>query len=194
MGAAHGLTRHRSTPPNRLAGARGVENTVDVDLITPASLLVGAIVAIVARAACRFRRRLDRVRLTGGPDEPRLRIGNNPRYGYSFGALALAVAFTAIGVTQYEWSTVQAWLIGVNVAVLVAYGFDKLAAVIGVFRVPEFTLHLLAATGGTVGALLGQDLFNHKSNTVGFRRVFWVIAVVQVALLIGYARSRTSTS
>ncbi|MBP7936335.1 MAG: DUF1294 domain-containing protein [Phycisphaerae bacterium] len=52
-------------------------------------------------------------------------------------------------------------------------------------RVRESVLHLLAAVGGTPGALVAQQLLRHKTRDRAFRRVFWTIAVVQAAALIG---------
>ena len=55
------------------------------------------------------------------------------------------------------------WLIAINLATLLTYGYDKSIAGTGKWRVPERTLLLLAATGGTVGAYLGMRLFHHKT-------------------------------
>ncbi len=79
----------------------------------------------------------------------------------------------------------QVYLLGVNCATLACYGYDKAMARTGGRRVRESVLHLLAAVGGTPGALVAQQLLRHKTRDRAFRRVFWTIAVVQAAALIG---------
>ena len=49
---------------------------------------------------------------------------------------------------------VYAYLAGVNIVTLLAYGYDKRQAIAGKGRVPEVVLHLAALLGGTPGALL----------------------------------------
>ena len=75
-------------------------------------------------------------------------------------------------------------VIGVNVATLVLYGYDKLAAKSLWLRVPERVLHLLAFLGGTPAAIVGQQVFRHKTVKTSFRIVFWILAMVQVGLLV----------
>lgn len=82
------------------------------------------------------------------------------------------------------WGGLLAWMAAVNTVTIAAYGYDKLAARGQRFRVPERTLHGLAAAGGSPGALLAQGLFRHKTRKSGFRRVFWVLVVIQIAALI----------
>jgi uncharacterized membrane protein YsdA (DUF1294 family) len=50
--------------------------------------------------------------------------------------------------------------------------------------VPETVLHGLALAGGTLGAYVGMHLFRHKTIKGSFRLVFWVIALLQVALVL----------
>jgi uncharacterized membrane protein YsdA (DUF1294 family) len=44
----------------------------------------------------------------------------------------------------------------------------------------------LTAAGGTVGAVAGMQLFNHKTVKATFRHRFWLVVVVQVAVLAAY--------
>ena len=46
-------------------------------------------------------------------------------------------------------------------------------------RTPEGTLHLMALTGGVLGARLGQKVFRHKTLKGSFQRVFWFIVFLQ---------------
>ncbi|MBE0504890.1 MAG: DUF1294 domain-containing protein [Desulfuromonadales bacterium] len=68
----------------------------------------------------------------------------------------------------------------------VVYGFDKLAAERGGKRVRERTLHLLALCGGWPGALAGQQIFRHKRRNRTFQVDFWLIVLLNIALLVGW--------
>ena len=63
------------------------------------------------------------------------------------------------------------------------YGWDKRQAVKQGRRVPEARLHLLTLFGGWPGALLAQHYFRHKNRKMSFQIVFWLIGLLQVALL-----------
>lgn len=54
-------------------------------------------------------------------------------------------------------------------------------------RTPEATLLLLAALGGTLGALLAMHLFRHKTRHRKFTIGVPAMLVVQVAAAIGFA-------
>lgn len=60
------------------------------------------------------------------------------------------------------------YLAAANAAALAVYGADKRRARRGLWRVPEATLLLLAALGGSVGALAGMYLFRHKTRKPKF--------------------------
>ena len=55
------------------------------------------------------------------------------------------------------------YLIIINIIAFVVYGIDKMKAKKGVWRIPEKTLLLLAAIGGSVGAAAGMRLWRHKT-------------------------------
>ena len=92
--------------------------------------------------------------------------------------LVLTLLFCWMGV-----GTVRAYLVSITVTTFCAYGMDKLQAVGGGWRVPEVVLHGLALFGGTVGALLGQIVFSHKTRKQSSRAIFMLIVVLQVLLL-----------
>lgn len=56
-----------------------------------------------------------------------------------------------------------------NALTLLLYVIDKVLAKLGWWRVPEATLLLLTIIGGSLGALLGMVVANHKTNHVLFR-------------------------
>lgn len=76
------------------------------------------------------------------------------------------------------------WIIGVSIASFVTYGYDKSVAGHNVTRVPEVVLHLLTATGGTIGSFAGMQIFRHKTQKKPFQRVFWGIVAIQVIVII----------
>ena len=75
------------------------------------------------------------------------------------------------------------YVAGINLATMALYGYDKRAAMKNRLRVPENVLHGVALLGGSPAALLSQRMFRHKTVKTSFRVSFWLIVVVQVAVL-----------
>lgn len=76
-----------------------------------------------------------------------------------------------------------AYLAAINLSTFVLYGLDKLCAVQRWQRVPELLLHFLAIAGGSPGALLGQQVYNHKISKLKFILLYWFIVIIQLLLL-----------
>ena len=76
------------------------------------------------------------------------------------------------------------YLAAVNVITFAVYGADKRRARKGKRRVPEKTLFLLAAIGGSVGALAGMYAFRHKTRHWYFVWGIPAILAVQIALAV----------
>jgi len=70
----------------------------------------------------------------------------------------------------------------INVVTFLIYGLDKLKAVNGWWRVPEWVLLGLAAVGGAAGAYLGMQLCRHKTRKPLFRFGVPLLFIVQVSL------------
>ncbi|UYH54772.1 DUF1294 domain-containing protein [Qipengyuania sp. SS22] len=60
------------------------------------------------------------------------------------------------------------YLIAVNFLTFVAFGYDKMQAERGGWRVAEATLVFFVIIGGIVGALAGRALFRHKIRKSSF--------------------------
>lgn len=81
----------------------------------------------------------------------------------------------------------------INVIAFGVYGLDKYKAKAGSWRTPEKTLLLLAAVGGSIGALLGMKVFHHKTMHKKFYIGVPLILVLQL-LLIGWIVLRLSAT
>ncbi len=71
-----------------------------------------------------------------------------------------------------------------SVATFVAFGWDKWKAGRDGQRIPEKTLHLLAVFGGWPGAVLGQQLFRHKTVKPVFRTILFGIMTLHIATML----------
>ena len=80
------------------------------------------------------------------------------------------------------------YLIGINVLTFLLYGIDKWKARRGKWRIPEDTLIWLAIVGGSIGALLGMNLFSHKTQHKKFTLGVPAILLVQVTLIYFFFR------
>lgn len=72
-------------------------------------------------------------------------------------------------------STIDTIIIGyaivINVITLLMYGIDKWKAKHSKWRIPEATLLIMAAVGGSIGAWTGIKLFHHKTLHKKFKLV-----------------------
>ena len=75
-------------------------------------------------------------------------------------------------------SYVLIYLLAANVAAFLVFGIDKWKAVKGRWRIPEKTLLLFAAAGGSPGALAGMFVFHHK-----IRKPLFYLGVPLILLL-----------
>lgn len=55
------------------------------------------------------------------------------------------------------------YLICINLAGLVSMGVDKKRAIRHQWRISETTLFLIALLGGSLGSIIGMQLFRHKT-------------------------------
>ena len=73
----------------------------------------------------------------------------------------------------------------VNLLLFVLMGIDKRRARMGAWRIPERTLFLTAALGGSIGGIIGMQLFRHKTKHLSFKLGFPAILTAQLALVSG---------
>jgi uncharacterized membrane protein YsdA (DUF1294 family) len=105
-------------------------------------------------------------------------------------AIFLLVALVIVGAVAggglyYSIPALLGYFVGINLATVLLYGYDKAVAGGQRLRVPEKVLHLLALFGGSPAAFLSQVLFRHKTVKLSFRRMFWLIVALQIAVVAG---------
>lgn len=84
------------------------------------------------------------------------------------------------------------YIIAINVITFIIYGIDKQKAKKAKWRIPEATLLLLAAIGGSIGAWTGMKIWHHKTMHNKFRYGVPVILLLQVALIIYFSVGTTA--
>lgn len=67
----------------------------------------------------------------------------------------------------------------------VIWGIDKYRAQADRWRIPEKTLLALTVFGGSYGALLGMQVFRHKTRKANFRVIVIGACVIHTLLLAG---------
>ena len=76
------------------------------------------------------------------------------------------------------------YLISINILTFIVYGIDKRKAEKRSWRISEATLLMLAAIGGSVGALFGMRVWHHKILHKKFRYGIPLILLAQIALVV----------
>ena len=88
------------------------------------------------------------------------------------------------------WGLLAIWLLLINVITFLVFGLDKWKAKRKeknekVRRVPEKTLLILSALGGSMGALLAMRAFRHKTLHKAFRFGVPLILALQIIVPFG---------
>ena len=99
-------------------------------------------------------------------------------------------AVTLFAVVGNPWVLLGCYLLVMNLVTFFVFGFDKWKAKYKekhetARRVPEKTLFLLAALGGSVGALLGMRVWHHKTLHKSFRFGIPAILILQIVIPAG---------
>ena len=72
----------------------------------------------------------------------------------------------------------------INIVGFALMGIDKRKAIKRTFRIPEATLFIVALIGGSIGSILGMQVFRHKTRHWYFAFGMTAILVVQIVLLV----------
>ena len=94
---------------------------------------------------------------------------------------------TLFAVVGNPWALLGCYLLVINLITFFIFGLDKWKAKYKetheeTRRVPEKTLLLLSALGGSVGALLGMRVWHHKTLHKSFR--FGIPAILTLQIII----------
>ena len=76
------------------------------------------------------------------------------------------------------------YFLAINIITFFVYGIDKLKAKKNLWRIPEATLLLLAAIGGSIGAWLGMKVWHHKTLHKKFKYGIPAIIILQIAAVV----------
>lgn len=82
---------------------------------------------------------------------------------------------------------IAAYLVGVNTLAFAAFRADKGRARRGEWRISESALMLLAAAGGSLGALAGMRAFRHKTRKPLFRIGVPILFAIHLAVCLTIA-------
>ena len=99
----------------------------------------------------------------------------------------LLLIFAAVG-RIFTSHPVAMWFLLANVLTLAIYGIDKTAARKTWRRVPESTLLMFGVVGGWPGAIVGQQLFRHKTQKQPFKTYFIVSVIVSILVTVAIYR------
>lgn len=83
----------------------------------------------------------------------------------------------------------SAWLAMINGVAFAMYGVDKYKSMHHKWRIPENTLLLLALAGGSIGAMLGMQVFRHKTKHLKFKYGVPLIFLAQIVVFLYALRS-----
>ena len=76
------------------------------------------------------------------------------------------------------------YLLIVNALGFILMLVDKIKAKKNLWRIPEATLFLVAAIGGSIGSILGMYTFRHKTKHVSFLLGMPLILAVQIIIAV----------
>ncbi len=76
------------------------------------------------------------------------------------------------------------YILIINVVTFFVYGIDKFKAKKSMWRIPEATLLLLAAIGGSVGAFFGMKVWHHKTLHKKFKYGVPLILLIHLGLIM----------
>ena len=80
------------------------------------------------------------------------------------------------------WKILAVYLLVINLAAFLMMGLDKLRAKHDRWRIPEKALFLSALLGGSLGSILGMQVFRHKTQHWSFRLGMPMILILQLVL------------
>lgn len=86
--------------------------------------------------------------------------------------------------TDMLFNVLLVYLLIINAAGFILMLVDKVKAKKKLWRIPEATLFLVAAIGGSVGSILGMYTFRHKTKHIKFIVGMPLILAAQIVIAI----------
>ena len=78
----------------------------------------------------------------------------------------------------------KVYLIIINILSFVLYGIDKLKAIKKKERISEKTLILIGILGGSIGSIIGMNIFRHKTKKLKFIISLPLILIIHIIVVI----------
>lgn len=75
-------------------------------------------------------------------------------------------------------------MVSINITTFILYWYDKGASMRGAWRISEKMLHTYAFLGGSLSALVAQNVLNHKRSKKSFRHMFIAVLILQLMLIV----------
>ena len=89
-----------------------------------------------------------------------------------------------MGIFMNAITLIIIYFIIMNIIGFALMGIDKRKAVKRLWRIPESVLFIVALIGGSIGCILGMQLFRHKTRTWNFVYGMPAILLIQVILFL----------
>ncbi len=107
---------------------------------------------------------------------------------YTFIGVGVAYSLASSFQTRLTVHPYATWMAGASMMTWVLYAWDKrcaeLRVLLGNWRVPELTLHLMALLGGFPGAWVARSMFNHKLNVKRHPEIVTILAASTILHLL----------
>lgn len=99
--------------------------------------------------------------------------------------LLLILSFLSAGYTGlYGLREAEIWLTAVNLTAFTVCVYDKNAARLGVWRIPELILLVLTAAAGFAGMILGMLFCRHKTAKSSFITPVAGLSLLQISIYL----------
>ena len=89
-----------------------------------------------------------------------------------------------MGIFMNAITLIIIYFIILNILGFALMGIDKRKAIKHLWRIPESVLFIVAIIGGSIGSILGMQVFRHKTRTWNFVYGMPAILIIQVILLL----------
>jgi len=103
-----------------------------------------------------------------------------PRHFYLVSGYCTLIITVTLAMCGLNW--LAAYFMSINAVTFYYYHYDKKQAIRHGNRVPEMVLHVLSLVGGSIGAILGQEILRHKTCKKSFKSLFTMIVTFQMMI------------